>query len=531
MSKFSAAFRYGAAVAACMGVLACDDDPAPGPVGGAGGSGGRDAAADSSGGSRGDAAGEVARDVATEAPAQDPTPVMIQRPVVVRRGSRLRGFFVQSSEGAQERSLLWDSMLNTRCSVNTAEDGKLRCLPPLPSAWALDAFYGRYLDAACAEPALPEAPECASGFGFRLLATGRAVHRLGPAVEVTTLYARSVVNGVVNCEPRPLPQPRRFFTLGEQLPPTTFVERLSNRTDGPPTQRIKPVYDELADGTRVLGLLTEAWDSDMEAYCRVVQADDGWLRCLPTVAMTASSLAFSDEKCTRPAGLSGREMPEKFALLSDGTGCQTRRRVFRVATSATPLTSIYRILGERCTAVPPTSTGLKYYALGEELPAQRFAAFRPARVGSGRLQERYFVGEEGVAVRETTNLWDSQLNQLCSFDLTRSDRRCVPPAWGGQYGDAACSTRVALPGTQLCGEPAAATPMNSLNAGPWCAPRAVAHALGAAVSPPDAGANVSAYVRAQDNACTLYSNLTTGWRPIGDPVDMNMFVPGTESMD
>jgi hypothetical protein len=531
MSKFSAAFRYGAAVAACLGALACDDDPAPGPVGGAGGSGGRDAAADSSGGSRGDAGGEVARDAATEAPAQDLTPVMIQRPVVVRRGSRLRGFFVQSSEGAQERSLLWDSTLNTRCSVSTAEDGKLRCLPPLPSGWALDASFARYLDAACAEPALPEAADCASAFGFRVLATGRAVHRLGPAAEVTTLYARSVVNGVVTCEARPLAQPRRFFTLGEAIPPTMFVERLSSRTDGPQTQRIKPVYEELADGTRVLTLLTEAWDSDMEAYCRVVLADDGWLRCLPRVAMTGSPFAFSEDKCTRPVGLSVSETPEKFVLLPDGTGCQTRRRAFRVPAGATPLTTIYRIVGERCVAFPQTPTGAKYYALGEELPAERFAAFRPARVGSGRLQERYFVGEEGVAVRETTNLWDSQLNQLCSFDLTRSDRRCVPLAWGGQYGDAACSQRVALPGTQLCGEPAAATPMNSLNAGPWCAPRAVAHALGAAVSPPDAGGSVSAYARAQDNSCSLYSNLTTGWRAIGDPVDMNMFVPGTETMD
>jgi hypothetical protein len=532
MSKFSAAFRYGAMVAACLATLACDGDPEPGPAGGAGGSGGTpDAAADASGGSRGDAAGQGARDAATEAPAQDLTPVTIERPVVVRRGSRLRGFFVQSSEGGQERWGLWDSMLNTRCSVTTAEDGKLRCLPPLPSGWALDSYYARYVDAGCTEPALPEAPDCASGFGFRLLATGRAIHRLGPATQVTTLYARSVVNGVSTCEAKPLAQPLRVFTLGEHLPPTMFVERLSNRTDGPQTQRIKPVYDELADGTRVLTVLSEAWDSDLEAYCRVYRADDGWMRCLPSIAMTGSSFAFSEDKCTRPAGFSTRETLEKFALLLDGTGCQTRRRAFRVPAGATPLTTIYRIVGERCTAFPQTTTGVKYYALGEELPPERFAAFRPARVGNGRLQERYFVGEEGVAVRETTALWDTQLSQLCNFDLTSSGRRCIPPGWGGQYADATCATtRLGLPGAQLCGEPAAATPMNSLSAGPWCAPRAVAHALGGAVSPPDGGVS-NLYVRSLDNSCTQFSTSTSGWRSLGDAIDLNMFVPGTETMD
>jgi hypothetical protein len=89
-----------------------------------------------------------------------------------------------------------------------------------------------------------------------------------------------------------------------------------------------------------------------------------------------------------------------------------------------------------------------------------------------------------------------------------------------------------VPGVQLCGEPPAATPMNSLNVGPWCAPQAAAHALVAAANPPDAGASsTSVYVRSLDDSCAQSVSLATGYRAIGDPVDLNMFAPGTEAMD
>jgi hypothetical protein len=348
MSKFQVACRRTATATTLLLALAlgCDDDaPPPAPdsgSGGSGGGGGKDAGPDAAGGSGGGADGPMGGDgprdlTAADAPPQDLTPVMIQRPIVVRKGTRLRGMFVQSAEGAQERWALWDSQLNVRCSVSTSEDGKWRCLPVAPSSWAVDSYFARFIDAGCSEPALPEATACASSLATKVVAGGRAIHRLGPVAEVSTLYTRVTVNGVSTCEARPLPAPKRFFTYGERLDPAMFVERLAVRTDGPQTQRIRPVYDELADGTRVMTTILDVWDADLEAYCRVYTADDGWLRCLPNAVMIASSVYFSDDRCTKTAALSQREMPEKFAVYSEGTGCQARRRVFK-ADAAAPRT-------------------------------------------------------------------------------------------------------------------------------------------------------------------------------------------------
>ena len=466
-----------------------------------------------------------ALNMAPDVPPQDLTPVMINRPVIVRKGTRLRGFFVQSAEGAQERWLLWDSQLSARCSVLTADDGKARCLPPAPSNWALDYETG-YIDAGCSEPALPEAPACAAAFGFKYLPAGRATYKLGPAVELTSLYQNVVVNNVLKCEARPLPAPRRYFTLGEKIPATSFVERLSNPTDGPQTQRIKYVYDEMADGTRVLSTTFSVWDADLETFCRAARADDGWLRCLPSAPMTASTVTFTDAACTRTAGFSTREPPEKYAVQVDGEGCQATRRVFKVGMKV-PTDQVYRILNERCTK----TTGTGYFFLSEELPPARFAAFRPAVVGSGRLQERYFVGEEGVAHREITVLWDTQLGQPCTFDATAAGRRCVPLSWAGYHADETCGARAARGPTAVCGAPGPnpAPPMITVAAAPWCAPQAVPTGLGATLMDP-----TRAFTRnlstGMCNAVTFASG-GAEFRRFADPLSLEMFVPGTEGMD
>jgi hypothetical protein len=83
--------------------------------------------------------------------------------------------------------------------------------------------------------------------------------------------------------------------------------------------------------------------------------------------------------------------------------------------------------------------------------------------------------------------------------------------------------------TPVCGATGTTTPMASLSAGPWCAPQAVPSALGAPVGM--AGA-VRGYARSSEGTCLDIGNLVApDLRAVGDPVDLGMFVPGTEGMD
>ena len=375
-------------------------------------------------------------------------------------------------------------------------------------------------------PALPAAPSCAAGFGFKNSQMGRIIHRLAAPVEVTTLYQIGFMNGASTCQPRALSMPRSYFTLGENIPPTMFVERLTSRVDGPPGQRMQYLYDDLADGTRLMNSLTTLWDSKLEIFCRGDRADDGWLRCLPTVAMATSTFMFTDPKCTRTAAFSARQPPEKLAVQADGQGCSVTRRIFRVGPKLEG--TMYRIVGERCTATPLQEN---YYALGDELRPEDFAPLRPALATTGRLQERYLVDDAGIAQRENVALWDSLLGQLCSFDHTAMGRRCVPLGWAGLHADSTCTSRAARAFLPLCGAPAPAAPagMVSTSAGPWCAPQAVPTALGAVLG--SAQMPAAPYLRTVAGACTAGSSPDGNVRRLADAVDLGMFVPGAEAMD
>jgi hypothetical protein len=517
---------HRSAVLLLLPAIACVQAAAPGagPPAATGGEGGDSPGSGGSGGSRPVDAAVPDRPPPPDAPPPDVSPPPFTRPVAVIAGRRLKGLMVQSPDGARQRWGLYDTMLAVRCTSQRADDGKQRCLPVAPGTFDLNVSELVYADAACSELALPEDAACAGGYGFKDTTAGRSIYKLGPAVMTSAVYHRS---GAA-CEPVMGATPRRLFTLGAVVPAATFVERLSARTDGPTTQRLHAYYDEYADSTRALAT-DYLWDLDLKAYCWPRLAADGSLRCLPAFNLALLQDAyFTDDQCGRPAAyLSGTATPTVVVKI-EGNGCEARNRVFAVGAKLAP-TAVWRRTGQQCAPVDPAaSTSMGFYEVGEELAPNRFPTGKRVALARGRLEERYFVSDEGVTLREYMGLWDTKLGLQCTFERTSAGRRCVPLETRQTFADVGCSTQAVTVAAAACGVMgAASSTYGSLIGGPWCARQLQPVAMGDRL---DLGNPARVYRRGAGGACSVVST-SSEYFTVGMPSDLALFEPGNEGMD
>src|SRR4051812_25680476 len=313
--------------------------------------------------------------------ADAPAPVPFARPLEFIHGTRLQGLFLQSADGARERWEMYDNQLQTRCGLNRADDGKLRCLPFAPSSFDLNILETAYADSDCTEMALPEEATCAAGFGFKDGAMGRSVYRLGPVRALTMVYRRTttVTNGITQngCMAAPGTPTKKYFSLGMLVPAASFVEAQGTRSDGPTTQRLRALYWQMTDGARVR-VNQYFSDGDLMELCQARTTSDGSLRCLPSSGATVSAGTFADDKCTAPAtfitGAPTATAPKYAVSVTDAAGgCQPTYRVFLVGAPLAPSLG-FRMTAGQCIPVPAGSSANTYFATGEELPPSKFAS-------------------------------------------------------------------------------------------------------------------------------------------------------------
>jgi hypothetical protein len=441
---------------------------------------------------------------------------IVARPTDFTAGTRLAGRYAVSPNGARQYRGPYDTMLKRPCQFARAEDGKVRCLPVVPAALDLDGGELMFRDARCTEALLPEAAACAGGFGFTNGPAGRAVHRLGPAAPVPGAY-HAAAGG---CQPVTGAPPGTFFTLGEVVPASNFVEQVGSRKDGPAGQRIHALYTQASDGSEARA--SALWDDQLGATCSPWISADGVWRCLPTevtIALPTAVFTYRDPECTRrlaPAGTS----KVTHLLVIEGTGtCTGKTRVFPVG-SEVGNDTLFRVVNGACTLITNGGSTV-YHDIGDEVPASTFAPLREVVATAGRLQQRYLISDAGTAL--VAAQWDSALGVSCSFESTAAGLRCVPPADRRTFADGACSSDAARPAAAACGAASSATPVASFANGAWCARQLTPIMLGDPVTG-------GLYQRGPTGDCKG-ANGATGYRAGSAPLDLQTLEAAQEVVE
>ncbi len=456
-------------------------------------------------------------------PAVDKVPPAFALPAPGASGTRLKTRVLRTGSAGVEYRGLFDTMLQVPCAVQTASDGKPRCLPISPSIRDLGVATLYYLDAACADQALPGTAECSAAFGFRSTASGMAIHKLGPVIKPATLYR--VVEG--QCQAFPTNQPSSLYSLGDEIPPATFVEAVpfAPAAGGP---RVQAIVDQFADGTRVRRFGT-LWDAELKVPCQVAPASDGVFRCLPVTPLAATSKAtYEDAFCTDwPTAAITTAEPPPFWQLSAGQGdCPLRRLVRPVA--KVPLTKLFRLGSTgKCEPFVPPAGPIKYHSLGSDVTALRLAPFALITRVDGRLESKWVIGEDGLVDQVASDFWfDTVSQRLCSFLSTAAGLRCLQPTWVATFAGANCDERVAVSVGGVCMRKVAPGVLLTLLNGPWCHQEASV-ATGGDTIP--GGSSPLSYTSLL-GACDLVPLPFLAYR-LGPTVDAATFEKATETLE
>lgn len=108
------------------------------------------------------------------------------------------------------------------------------------------------------------------------------------------------------------------------------------------------------------------YDSQLSTECSYAKASDGQLRCLPVGPQAAY---YSNDTCTQPLVITTCEAPG-FVLITDKCA---QSRVFPIGSVQTNPQTIYQLLGEFCSDVPPNNVPAgTQYQTGAEMLASTF---------------------------------------------------------------------------------------------------------------------------------------------------------------
>jgi hypothetical protein len=446
-----------------------------------------------------------------DAGAADAGPVALTADFIT--GSRLKGRYAVTAGGLRQFRGPHDAMLNRPCQFTAAEDGKIRCLPVVPVAMDFEGGEVLYRDADCSEMLLPEATGCAGGYGFKVTAMGWAIYHLGPAAPVTAAY-RATATG---CQALASAPGASFYTLGEAVPPTSFVAVVGSRSDGPPGQRLHPVFSRAEDGSELRA--ASLHDSQLNLDCAVRSSIDALNRCLPAgaaIATPGATFTYLDAQCTHR--LAATRTAVTHLLVAEGVNkCEVTSKVYTVG-AVVSNDSLFRVANGSC--APFTNTdGTIYRDVGAEVPGSMFAALTSTTLSSGVLRQRHLAAEGVVLLGDQ---WNTNHGVLCTFQDTAGGPRCLPPADRAGFADGQCGSAAARSGLGACYSGVAVMQVASVPAGPWCARVVSTSAVGVTVEG-------GAFGRDPAGACVAISG-STDYRSVTGPADQGV-EPATEVLE
>ncbi len=478
---------------ACVGRSAVDAGSGPAVVAGA--------ATDA--GSKPDGGGDAGE-------ALEPNPFLGR----VMGGTRLKPLYANTTEGGKFFMFaFWDLELKTRCEFATAADGLIRCLP-MPDLDVLTAFD----EATCTNPLLPVHEACGMNYGIKR-ANGRiSVFKLGPPAVPAAVYSvHPDASGVERCMPDKTRPTEPFYTMGAEVPATSFVAVSYRRPHILPNRRIHPLVHATTDGaTERIGW----YDSKQRYTCAIEVSGDGERRCLPG-GIPMPSNRYSDASCTQLLGAvnwgSDIAMAPNVQLIRafDASSCPTRINIHR--SERVMPTMVYSRTSAGCQGVAPTPTNA-YYTIKEATPATDWVKFTEVLEGAGRLKQRVLTADDGAIDRPSRPI-DSMHQDQCFFAVAYDGKyRCLPfPNYRENFGDMTCTKRVSGAADTRCKD----TGVISFQTNRWCAPATRVASVGAAVT--------TVFRKNEGGMCVAVNR--TGQREVGADVAPTTYVEAKEMFE
>lgn len=347
-------------------------------------------------------------------------------------GARLKARYLKTTDGAEFAQGIYDSKLDTTCTVANAADGKARCLPA--ERYLMDDPELHFADPSClTSPLGGNSPFATSRFGYTRDAKNNGVHiykaTSGTTMTVPKSYRLDDKGACVAGDPN-----QEWYALTE-LPAADFVD--GSVTKGPDKGGVSAKTFVGSDGSRIF-LHYAATATDTE--CVVDLDSKGTLRCLPLKDATQEStdlFASSSCKGTSAAVVNSRlDAPPKYTYRTDPGKCSTRQWTFH---AAAPSGKAFQLDGNNVC----TETSFKAVSVGAEVPGTTFPEVQEsAPWGQGRVKGLYYaVGTEPVTLRAQ---FDTIRNEGCQFVTDgKGEATCLPFALrinSGYFSDAACST-------------------------------------------------------------------------------------------
>jgi len=238
---------------------------------------------------------------------------------------RLQGYGMSAADGTRQLTIWFDTELQTKCRLDTAEDGVERCLPD-----GVSITY--YADAACSAPlaqaqnACIDAPSpylarypgasCPEG-PVKLFASGAAFDGIPHAGSPTSCHEAAGMTAPT------------FVTTPA---PAAMFQAVDSVVNESATTRLKPLLATTPDGGC---WFDDLWDSELGAVCRFLTTSDGAKRCVPGTSYPVVRF-FDDDACTTPTYYAGpvdcgAAPLAKFVLTGSSTNCGSSVTAFRVA--------------------------------------------------------------------------------------------------------------------------------------------------------------------------------------------------------
>ncbi len=354
---------------------------------------------------------------------------------------------------------------DTECRFSTAGDGSLRCLP-VGSDTSVFTFASRYwTDAGCSSSIVELSfegtptslavydPPTASCSGESAAPRFYQAGARLPYDGDETIYQKDYFTGA--CTATTSSFNRSYYTLGEEIPPATFVFGLESVSTG----RLQARAIAGEDGSRSCDHVSFR-DEERDEACTVQVAEDGAHRCLPAIDFQGAF--WADAAC---AGTSTAAAAQRSACAASNP---------RYIQAPPMICGKGRVLHRRKAAAPgpfyyfngactPLEAGYEVFPVGAHVPPEEFLELVEERrdVG-GRLQRVDLVGG---GARLHKDIWfDPELDSACWFRRTENATwRCVPVSRPGApvgnrgsirngFSDAACTAAVQAASENCFGE-------------------------------------------------------------------------------
>lgn len=376
--------------------------------------------------------GGAPRDGAVDTGAEPPSPAR------TRSGTRLEVRWWDAGEGALAFSgLLHDTDLDVDCSIQTAADGRRRCLP------ATAGYQIGFADPACTQPvairracAVAEAYVLGSPRPTASCAAlgGTPVYAAGASRAERTFYVASP-----DCTPMPIDEGMELVALGEEIPPERFVGADLVAGSGAPLSPRSLVAD---DGTV---LAVSIYDHALGAECAAAGATASPV-CAPTARAFSVLPVFADATCSQLVAIDTGLVPpcERATAAWDVSMREGYLGYARVGEEV--LGPRYaRSDAARCepdeSIDPPRA-----WLLGAPFEEGDFARLVNVTDGAGRVVALRTEAADGTPLAHATQLRDTETGTECRPVRFPDGYRCISGSSAADlfYSDASCTTPIVL---------------------------------------------------------------------------------------